>query len=77
MYFVYFPAISVFVGLLVKTLNAFYGFARAFGLANAGPDNQTFQATSFVMFLCFSILQVVVQVAYEPGDAAAAKARSV
>ena len=76
MYFVNFPEISVFVGL-VQILNASFGMARYFGIAG-GSDatSHSFQATSLFQWIAMLSLQIVTQVAYSPGGTAAARAPS-
>jgi len=65
-YYVTYPEIAVVVGA-VQSLNAFYGFARAFGLVDVSKDNHWFQVTSLVTFFVYFILSVLVQLGLSPG----------
>lgn len=74
MYIVHFPEISIFVGV-VQVLNALFGMARSFGM-HSGSNDHIFQATTYFQWLCTVTFQILVQVAYAPGGAAAAAAPS-
>jgi hypothetical protein len=74
MYIVHFPEISIFVGV-VQVLNALFGMARSFGM-HSGANDHIFQATTYFQWLCTVTFQILVQVAYAPGGAAAAAAPS-
>jgi hypothetical protein len=74
MYFVFFPEISIFCGLL-QVLVSIFGFARSWGVAD-GPDNHSFQAIALFSWICTVSMQILTQVAYAEGGNAAARAPS-
>lgn len=74
-FLVNFPEISVFCGL-VNILLAFYGGVRAAGFL-ASKDDQSYSMLLLFGWVCNITLAVMVQVAYNPGDAAAAAAPSL
>jgi hypothetical protein len=76
MYLVFFPEISIFCGSL-QLLVSIFGFARSVGVADDGPDNHSYQTVALVSWICTVSMQILTQVAYAPGPAAAAMAPSV
>jgi hypothetical protein len=70
-----FPEISVFCGL-VNVLLSLYGVARGCGFF-ASKDDQSFSVLLLFGWICNITLAVMVQVAYNPADAAAAAAPTV
>uniref|UniRef100_A0A7S2UB49 Uncharacterized protein n=1 Tax=Attheya septentrionalis TaxID=420275 RepID=A0A7S2UB49_9STRA len=65
-YTIYFPEISVFVGL-VQILVGFFGLARRMGKLVGGKDDHSFQIACGIMWICMLVLELMVQVAYAPG----------
>mmetsp|Transcript_29463 Transcript_29463/g.45160 ORF Transcript_29463/g.45160 Transcript_29463/m.45160 type:complete len:349 (-) Transcript_29463:101-1147(-) len=66
LYTIYFPEISVFVGL-VHILVGTYGVLRSFGIAVGGSEDISHQVASLFLWLCMLVLQLMVQVSYAPG----------
>jgi hypothetical protein len=66
MYTIYFPEISVFVGL-VQILVGFFGLARRMGKLVGGKDDHSFQIACGIMWIFMLVLELMVQIAYAPG----------
>ena len=75
MFVVWFPEISVFVGL-IYILNGIFGSARSFGMV-FNPNDNTFQMTMAFQYLCTLVLMILTQIAWAPGGVDAAAAPSV
>jgi hypothetical protein len=75
MFYVNFPEISIFVGL-VQMVVSLFGMARRFGIRNS-PTDHSYQYALLFQWVMVVSMTVVTQVAYSPGDAAAALAPSV
>jgi len=76
MFVVYFPEISVFVGL-VYVLNGLFGLGRYFSVLPSSPDNHTFQFSIGFQYLCTLVLMIITQFSLSPGAGYAAAAPSV
>jgi hypothetical protein len=75
MFVVNFPEISVFCGLL-NVLTSIYGGARSYGMLSS-KDDDSYSMLMLFGWVCNITLAVMVQVAYNPADAAAAAAPSL
>lgn len=75
MYVVYFPELSIFVGL-VQLLMGIWGMARRFGVMTGGANDHSFQIGMAVTWIFVLSMTVMTQIAYAPGDELAAAAPS-
>ena len=74
-YNIYFPQISVAVGL-VQMLIGYYGFARYLEFVPTGPKDHHYQILILIQWFSTLFLQNLTQIAYAPGNEYAASLQS-
>jgi hypothetical protein len=75
-YVVFFPEITIFVGI-IQLLTGIFGVFRRFGKFNNGKDDHRYQMALFFTWICMLTMQIVSQIAYAPAATAAAAAPTV
>lgn len=75
-YVVFFPEITIFVGI-IQLLTGIFGVFRRYGKFNNGKDDHRYQMALFFTWMCMLSMQIVAQIAYAPADTAAAAAPTV